>query len=464
LGLAPYISEPGRRFQIAAVFCLAMGMRMPTRVFKAVSVSILLLAASGLMLQRGAALASGSPKAAPLVRGISIHHAPDGTVTIDISLTGPVPYRTMQLSGPDRLVVDLPGALQTDLKDKYPAQSPLLKRVRAGQWKYFPPVFRVVADLKGNPASSVKAMASGIRIELKPRGAAVASNHKSGAQPAEQTIDALEHERQAAQEDPPPNRVFQVHRYKDLSASLTAPVLPPHDRLVPVADPDPPKPSRKKANTLASVSSISIQPNDHGETTIDIASSRSVPYRVFQLADPFRLVIDLKDARNTSSRDVYPVNSPVLKSVRVGQWQSGNPAVVRVVADLEGYPIFDVHAQRPGIRVELRPRQKQPRVERNPFEFKTSLQTARAPSQAPPKQADLLASAPGGSLSNLSVIGFIEKKGAGTQAVISDHSIVYLVAKGGKFEDIYTVVDILPNAVVVQDMETRQKRWIAYTP
>jgi AMIN domain len=449
---------------MAAVCCLAMGMRMLTRALKAVSASILLLAASGLMLQSHAAQASGSPKAAPLVRGISIHHTPDGAVTIDISLTGPVPYRTMQLSGPNRLVVDLPGALQTDLKDKYPAQSPLLKRVRAGQWGHFPPVFRVVADLKGNPASSVKALASGIRIELKPRGATVASNHTSVAPVAEQTIDALELESHAAREDPPPGKVFQVHRYKDLSASLTAPVLPAHDRLVAVANPDPPKPSRKEAAALASVSGISIEPNDHGETTIDIASSRSVPYRVFQLADPFRLVIDLKDARNTSSQDVYHVNSPVLKSVRVGQWQSGKPAVVRVVADLQGYPVFDVHAQRPGIRVELRPRRKQPRVERNPFEFRTSRQTAPAPSQAPPKLAGLRPSAPGGSLSNLRVIGFIEKKGAGTQAVISDHSIVYLVAKGGKFEDIYTVVDILANAVVVQDMETRQKRWIEYTP
>jgi hypothetical protein len=438
-------------------------MRMPTRAFKAVAVSILLLAASGLMLQRRATLASGSPKAAPLVRGISIHHAPNGAVTIDISLTGPVPYRTMQLSGPDRLVVDLPGALQTDLKDKFTAQSPLLKQVRAGQWKHFPLVFRVVADLKGNPASSVKTLPTGIRIELKPRGAAMASNHTLSPA-AKQAISALYPERRTAREDPSPNKIFQVHRFKDLSASLTAPVLPPHDRLVPVADPNPPKPSRKRADTLASVSGISIQPNAHGETTIDIASSRSVPYRVFQLADPFRLVIDLKDARNTSGQDVYPVNSPVLKSVRVGQWQSGDPAVVRVVADLEGYPIFDVHAQRPGIRVELRPRRQQPQVERNPFKYKTSRQTTPAPRQAAPKQADLRASAPGGSLSNLRVIGFIEKKGAGTQAVISDHSVVYLVAKGDKFEDIYTVVDILPNAVVVQDMGTRQKRWIAYTP
>jgi AMIN domain len=443
---------------------------MPIRALRSATVSILLLAAWGLMLQSRAALASGHPKSAPLVRGISIHHAPDGALIIDISVTGPVPFRTLQLSGPDRLVVDLKGAHETDLRGEYPSQSPLLKRVRASQWKNNPAIFRVVADLKGNPTFSVKAQASGIRIELKPRGAVVASKHNSGAAAADPPVDALKPERQMAQEAPTPNKVFQVHRFKDLSASLTAPVLSPHDRLVPVASPDLPTPSRKEPATLASVSGILIHPNDHGETTIDIASSRSVPYRVFQLAHPFRLVIDLKDARNTSGQEVYQVDSPVLKRVRVGQWQSGEPAVVRVVADLQGYPIFDVHAQRPGIRIELKSRQAHPQTVRNPFEFQTSHQSAPTNrpatqlNQAQPVQAGLPATAPGGSLLNLKVIGFIDRKETGTQAVISDHANVYLVPKGGKFEDIFTVVDIMPNAVVVENLETQEKRWIAYTP
>jgi hypothetical protein len=443
---------------------------MSIRTVKAFSVYILLLAASVAMLQSRGLLAAGPPKAAPLVRGITIHHGPDGAVTIDISLTGPVPYRTLQLSRPDRLVVDLKGAHETDLKGEYPAQSPILKGVRAGQWKYFPAVFRVVADLKGHPVSNIKTVTSGIRIELRPRGEELASNQGSDAAPTDPPVDTLKPEMETAHKAPAPNKVFQVHRFKDLSASLTAPVLPPNDRLVPVADPDVPTPSRKRADPLAAVSGISIHPNAHGETTIDIASSRSVPYRVFQLADPFRLVIDLKDARSTSRQKVYKVDSPVLKSVRVGQWKSGKPAVVRVVADLQGYPIFDVHAQRPGIRIELKSRPGQAQVMRNPFQFATSkpkattARPARQQEQALPKRAGLPATAPGGSLLNLKVIGFIDKKEAGTQAVISDHANVYLVPKGGTFESIFTVVDIMPNAVVVQDRETREKRWITYSP
>lgn len=449
--------------------CLAMEMRMSTRALKAVTVSILLLAASGLVLQAHRVLAAGQAATQPLVRGITVQKAPGGTVVIDVAVTGPVPYRTMQLSNPNRLVVDLKGAREADLRSEYPAQSALLKRVRASQWKHSPAIVRVVADLQGNPSINVTKQSSGIRIELKPRGAALASNHAPGAAETHQAADALETERLTAEDGPPPNKAFQVHRFKDLSASLTAPVLPSHDKLVAVAEPDLPKPRSKGASNLAQVSGISIQPGSQGETTIDIASSKSVPYRVFQLADPFRLVIDLKDAHDASDQKVYPVNSPVLKRIRMGQWHPGNPSVVRVVADLEGYPIFDVHAQRPGIRIELRPRYVPGALMRNPFQFKTEPQKPQAGRRATASNQAVAAggapaAAPGDIFSGLKVIGFIEKAGVGTQAVISHNSSVYLVPKGGTFENTFTVVAISADAVEVQNTNTLKTTWITYSP
>lgn len=450
--------------------CLAMEMRIFKTSLKLLGVLYLMLAAAGLTLQSHRVQAAGQTATQPLVRGISVHQGPGGVVTIDISVTGAMPYRTLQLSDPDRLVVDLQGAHEAGLKGEYPAQSPLLKRVRASQWKSDPAVVRVVADLKGHPSFNVTKQPSGIRIELKPRGADLASNHSSGAAAVERAADALKPERRTAREDPPPGKVFQVHRFKDLSASLTGPVLPSHDKLVPVANPDVPKPRRKEASPLAQVSGISILPGSQGETTIDIASSRSVPYRVFQLANPFRLVIDLKDARDTSSQDVYAVDSPVLKRVRVGQWQPGNPSVVRVVADLEGYPIFDVHAQRPGIRIELRPRYTPGALMRNPFQFKTEPQGPRAgrrtthSNQAATAGGGSPTAAPDDTFSGLKVIGFIEKDGVGTQAVISHNSSVYLVSKGGTFENTFTVVAITTDAVEMQNKDTLKTTWISYTP
>ncbi|TAM80285.1 MAG: AMIN domain-containing protein [Acidobacteria bacterium] len=451
-------------------YCLAMEMRMSTISPKTATTLILLLAAVGLMLPVSRELASENSANLPEVRGISIHDAPGGTVTIDISLTRSVPYQTMQLSGPDRLVVDLKGAHKADLKAEYSSRSHLLERVRTGQWKSNPAVFRVVADLKGNPAFSVIPYESGIRVELKPRVGEAGQQHNVKGVEAKPSSHHGAPLRQSAQDDPPPDTFFQVHRFKDLSASLTAPVLPPHDRLVPVAEPDLTPPRHKGHETLALVSGISIQPDNKGETTIDIASSRSVPYRVFQLANPFRLVIDLRDARNTSSQEIYQVNSPVLKRVRVGQWGQGNPSMVRVVADLEGYPVFDVYAQRPGIRIELKPRPAAPRVIRNLFRFETRTQSAKMKRLAtPPNQTlaaviDPPAAVPGNDFSNLALIGFIDKKDAGTQAVISHHSNVFLVSKGDIFENIFTVLVVSANAVEVQDTKTLETKWIPYSP
>jgi hypothetical protein len=454
---------------MAERFCLAMEMLIPTRALQAVSVSFFMLLMLGTVQARGA-LASDKPATQPLVSGISIHDAAGGAVIIDISLTQSVPYHTMQLRGPDRLVVDLKGALESDLKGEYPVSSQVLERVRTNQWKTDPAVFRVVADLKGNPSFSVKAHESGVRIELKPRVEVAGQHHGSEVADAMPSGNDPDAERQTAQEDPPLDKVFQVHRFKDLSASLTAPVLPPHDGLVPVASPDLTRPSRKEPEPLALVSGISIQPDGNGAATIDIASSRPVPYRVFQLANPFRLVIDLKDARNASSQEAYLVNSPVLKQVRVGQWSQGNPSVVRVVADLEGYPIFDVFAQRPGIRIELKPRRDPAATMRNPFKFETSSQgtpTKRPVAASSPgvtAVANPLTGAPETTFANLAVIGFIDKKDAGTQAVISHQSKVFLVSKGDSFENTFTVLAISANAVEVQNTKTQETRWIAYTP
>lgn len=442
---------------------------MPVSPAKTTTLLTMLLALLGLTQPARRLLASGKSAAQPLVRGISIHDGPGGTVVIDIAVTQPVPYQTEQLSSPERLVVDLQGARETNLRSEYRAQSQLLERVRTAQWKGDPAVFRVVADLKSKSSFSVKVLDSGLRIELKPRTEPQRQAHGREKVDAPSPGSTVEPGQETAHQGSLPDKVFQVHRFKDLSASLTAPVLPPHDRLVPVAEPHLMAPRRKAPADPAVVSGISIQPDSQGEATIDIASSRPVPYRVSQLANPFRLVIDLKDARNASSQEVYTVNSPVLKRVRIAQSSQGDPHGVRVVADLEGYPIFDVYAQRPGIRIELKPRHEPAAVTRNPFRFDPATQHKEAkrpvapPHQAAAGGAALPPTAQVDDFSNLALIGMIEKNGAGTQAVISHHSSVYLVSRGDTFENSFTVVAISANAVEVQDTKTLETRWIAYS-
>jgi type IV pilus assembly protein PilQ len=104
------------------------------------------------------------------------------------------------------------------------------------------------------------------------------------------------------------------------------------------------------------VSKITLDKHESGETFVDVSTSRSASYRVTTLPNPARLVVDIEGAQDTSAQKRYPADTAVLKAVRIGQLRANDPSIVRVVADLNGNPAFDVHATPAGVRIELRPR------------------------------------------------------------------------------------------------------------
>jgi type IV pilus assembly protein PilQ len=109
-------------------------------------------------------------------------------------------------------------------------------------------------------------------------------------------------------------------------------------------------------NGPVTVSDIAITTGAAGETYVDVVTTRVAPFRVLQLRNPRRLVVDFEGARCAAPHKSYAAHSPVLMNVRVAQFREKNPEVVRVVADLAGDPAFDVHASRGGVRIELNPR------------------------------------------------------------------------------------------------------------
>lgn len=98
---------------------------------------------------------------------------------------------------------------------------------------------------------------------------------------------------------------------------------------------------------------VKISVGPAGETIVDITTSGQAPYTLIKLQNPPRLVVDLEGVINAAQK-AYEADSPHLKGVRVGQFRAKDPSVVRVVADLKGEPVFDVHAQAGGIRVMLK--------------------------------------------------------------------------------------------------------------
>lgn len=115
------------------------------------------------------------------------------------------------------------------------------------------------------------------------------------------------------------------------------------------------QPAAKSIGEFAEVSGVSISPGPAGELFVDVATTQPTTYHVLQLSNPRRLVVDLDKAHQTMHQKTFAGQSPLLSDVRVGQFRDKNPAIVRVVADLAGDAIFDVHSQPGGIRIELKP-------------------------------------------------------------------------------------------------------------
>jgi type IV pilus assembly protein PilQ len=121
---------------------------------------------------------------------------------------------------------------------------------------------------------------------------------------------------------------------------------PPQPKALPVAKP---------SGDFVEVSGISIKPGPAGELYVDVAMTQPTTYHVLQLSNPRRLVVDLDQAHQALRQKTFPGQAPLLSDVRVGQFRDKNPAIVRVVADLAGDAVFDVHEQAGGIRIELKP-------------------------------------------------------------------------------------------------------------
>ncbi len=136
------------------------------------------------------------------------------------------------------------------------------------------------------------------------------------------------------------------------TADLAAQASSPTSNAPPAAD-------RKTGDhqSLAAVSSVLVQSGGAGKTWVDISTSVPAAYHVEHMDHPWRVVVDVKDSRDRTSQHLYPVQSPVLKQVKVEQYRAEPGShVVRVVAVLVSDTAFDVQQRPGGFRIELEAR------------------------------------------------------------------------------------------------------------
>lgn len=98
-----------------------------------------------------------------------------GQPQIEVKTSGPVSPATQAVTGPDRIVIDFPGALPATTLRKLAVHRGALKGIRTGLFQSQPPITRVVLDVDGPTDYQVVPSGNSIVIKLgSPNGAAPA--------------------------------------------------------------------------------------------------------------------------------------------------------------------------------------------------------------------------------------------------------------------------------------------------
>lgn len=110
-----------------------------------------------------------------------------------------------------------------------------------------------------------------------------------------------------------------------------------------------------EASTTARLTAIKVQASDPEKILIDVLTTNSVPYHVFRLEHPKRLVLDMEGTELTGQDRFYAGQGPVVARIRLGQRTDQGSPVVRVVADLREDYSFDIRHTSGGIEEEIWP-------------------------------------------------------------------------------------------------------------
>jgi type IV pilus assembly protein PilQ len=241
------------------------------------------------------------------LKSVTVSAHPTGQELV-LRLEGSYTYKTVQAT-PDALFIDLAGAEATGVPRRGMWSNPTLAGYRLLQYH----------DASGQPV---------VRVQIDTRRA----------------------EPFVARQDGTSLRLLFGETSQVSAAVTPVPATPEVAPLSPpVAHANPPA---KSSGPLV-VSSVSLDKRESGETFVDVATSRHATYHVMSLKNPSRLVVDIDGKVDKARKRAIPADTAVLREVRVGQF---DPSVVRVVADLNGEPAFDVHATPAGLRIELLPR------------------------------------------------------------------------------------------------------------
>ncbi|HLW52905.1 MAG TPA: type IV pilus secretin PilQ [Candidatus Angelobacter sp.] len=140
-----------------------------------------------------AAAAAARSKASPMSRiekvSVSRH---EQNLEVQIAGNGPLTAKTMKLTGPDRLVVDIPNSVLDGRARHIAVDSSVVKDVRVGRFQSDPPVTRVVVDLVSAGDFDLAPVGNNLLLTLHEKTSTpVATAKTEVAMPGVQAVSAI---------------------------------------------------------------------------------------------------------------------------------------------------------------------------------------------------------------------------------------------------------------------------------
>ena len=275
-----------------------------------------------------AAAAAARAKSGPLsqIRTISVARGHEG---LDIEITGsrPLTAKTMKLTGPDRLVVDIPNSVLEGRQRDIAINSDGVKGVRAARYQSDPPVTRVVVDLTALRDFDV--IPSGNKLLLK-------LDHPSA--PATPTMPVKNVTQAVATANPPAIEAIPG------SDSATA--------AVPVAT-TPGQPARSAKSVQASPARADLAAAHFVHDTPSVPSVNQAPYDASLATKPTAINAALQQQAQTPAAQAPAPYGPMPRGC-VGERYTGEPIGLNF-KDLDLKDFFRVIQEISGLNVVLDP-------------------------------------------------------------------------------------------------------------
>ncbi len=242
------------------------------------------------------------------VTGVTWRRSADGLV-VKVAATGPVTTRSLVLTDPDRIAVDVLHTAASLAASRIEVADPDVVAIRAAQFSTQPYVTRIVLDLTHPMPYTVIAESSGVVVTLSQQAATSAT---PPARPA------------APPASPPPT---------------PAPEPPQTDHEHPngaAAEPHaiPPIPEFTDGAGAFHVLGVKYVLQDGGGR-LTISTSQPVAPVIRQFAYPDRLAVDLPGGVFISRREDLEIGSALVRNIIVAQLQV-DPNLTRVVVYLQG--------------------------------------------------------------------------------------------------------------------------------